>query len=69
MWGIEAQNAVYLPQAKIFARCCALGPALDPAWEVDLRPGSGVGGCGDRAGGLRGIGDAEPPGRDGVVGG
>ncbi|MBC7340007.1 MAG: fumarylacetoacetate hydrolase family protein [Firmicutes bacterium] len=33
---IEAQNALYLPQAKIFDRCCALGPALVPAREVDL---------------------------------
>jgi 2-dehydro-3-deoxy-D-arabinonate dehydratase len=33
---IEAQNALSLPQAKIFSRCCALGPALVPAWEADL---------------------------------
>ena len=25
---IEAENPLYLPQAKLFARCCALGPAV-----------------------------------------
>jgi 2-dehydro-3-deoxy-D-arabinonate dehydratase len=33
---IEARNALYLPQAKIFAGCCALGPALVPAEGADL---------------------------------
>lgn len=33
---IEGDNALYLPQAKTFARCCALGPVLVPASEVDL---------------------------------
>jgi 2-dehydro-3-deoxy-D-arabinonate dehydratase len=25
---IEAENPLYIPQAKLFARCCALGPAV-----------------------------------------
>jgi len=31
---IEGENPLYLPQAKIYANCCALGPALTPAWEI-----------------------------------
>jgi len=31
---IEGENALYLPQAKIFTGSCALGPALVPAAEV-----------------------------------
>ena len=35
---IEAENPLYLPQAKLFAACCALGPAVlvpdDPAAPV-----------------------------------
>jgi len=31
---IEAQNPLYLPQAKVWAHSCALGPALVPAWEI-----------------------------------
>jgi 2-dehydro-3-deoxy-D-arabinonate dehydratase len=27
-WDIERENPLYLPQSKIFAACCALGPAL-----------------------------------------
>lgn len=31
---IEGDNPLYLPQAKIYANCCALGPAITPAWEI-----------------------------------
>lgn len=31
---IEAENPLYLPQAKLFTGSCALGPALVPAEEV-----------------------------------
>ncbi len=31
---IEGENPLYLPQAKVYAACCALGPAITPAWEV-----------------------------------
>ena len=31
---IEGENPLYLPQAKVYAGCCALGPAIVPAWEV-----------------------------------
>jgi 2-dehydro-3-deoxy-D-arabinonate dehydratase len=31
---IEGENALYLPQAKVYAACCALGPGITPAWEV-----------------------------------
>jgi 2-dehydro-3-deoxy-D-arabinonate dehydratase len=31
---IEGDNPLYLPQAKVYAACCALGPAIVPAWEV-----------------------------------
>lgn len=31
---LEGQNPLYLPQAKIFAGACALGPGIRPAWEV-----------------------------------
>ncbi|GLG01141.1 2-hydroxyhepta-2,4-diene-1,7-dioate isomerase [Alicyclobacillus hesperidum subsp. aegles] len=42
---IEGENPLYLPQAKIFAASCSLGPALvwcDPAvdplaWEIEMR--------------------------------
>ncbi len=27
-WDIERENPLYLPQSKIFAGCCALGPAI-----------------------------------------
>ena len=33
---IEGQNPLYLPQAKIYAGACALGPGITPAWELDL---------------------------------
>jgi 2-dehydro-3-deoxy-D-arabinonate dehydratase len=32
---IEGENPLYLPQAKIFAGACALGPVIRPVWEVD----------------------------------
>src|SRR2546421_6791972 len=31
---IEGENPLYLPQAKVYAGCCALGPGITPAWEV-----------------------------------
>jgi 2-dehydro-3-deoxy-D-arabinonate dehydratase len=31
---IEGENPLYLPQAKLYAGCCALGPGITPAWEV-----------------------------------
>jgi 2-dehydro-3-deoxy-D-arabinonate dehydratase len=32
---IEGENPLYLPQAKIYAGACALGPAITPIWTVD----------------------------------
>ncbi|MGD8717500.1 MAG: fumarylacetoacetate hydrolase family protein [Candidatus Zixiibacteriota bacterium] len=34
-WDIERENPLYLPQSKIYAGCCALGPYLVTADEVD----------------------------------
>lgn len=31
---IEGDNPLYLPQAKIYDRCFALGPAISMAWEL-----------------------------------
>lgn len=31
---IEGANPLYLPQAKLFAGSCAVGPGIRPAWEV-----------------------------------
>jgi 2-dehydro-3-deoxy-D-arabinonate dehydratase len=31
---IEGDNPLYLPQAKVYANCCALGPGITPAWEI-----------------------------------
>jgi len=31
---IEGENPLYLPQAKVHTRCCALGPTIIPAWDV-----------------------------------
>lgn len=31
---IEGENPLYLPQAKVYANCCALGPAITPVWEL-----------------------------------
>jgi len=35
---IEGENPLYLPQAKVYARSCALGPAIVPAWEAGPGP-------------------------------
>lgn len=32
---IEGENPLYLPQAKVYDRSCALGPAAVLAWEAD----------------------------------
>jgi 2-dehydro-3-deoxy-D-arabinonate dehydratase len=32
---IEGENPLYLPQAKIYDRSCALAATMRPAWEVD----------------------------------
>lgn len=32
---IEGENPLYLPQAKVYDGCCALGPHIVPAWELD----------------------------------
>jgi 2-dehydro-3-deoxy-D-arabinonate dehydratase len=31
---IEGENPLYLPQAKVYAACAALGPAITLAWEI-----------------------------------
>jgi 2-dehydro-3-deoxy-D-arabinonate dehydratase len=31
---IEGENPLYLPQAKVYDGCCALGPGIVPAWDV-----------------------------------
>ena len=31
---IEGENPLYLPQAKVYAGCCSLGPGITPAWEI-----------------------------------
>ncbi|GAB3499458.1 fumarylacetoacetate hydrolase family protein [Nocardiopsis coralliicola] len=31
---IEGENALYLPQAKVYAGACALAPVIRPAWEL-----------------------------------
>jgi 2-dehydro-3-deoxy-D-arabinonate dehydratase len=31
---IEGENPLYLPQAKVYAGCCGLGPGITPTWEV-----------------------------------
>ena len=31
---IEGENPLYLPQAKVYAKSCSLGPGIKPAWEV-----------------------------------
>jgi len=31
---IEGENPLYLPQAKVWTRSCALGPGITPVWEV-----------------------------------
>ncbi|MDQ3811903.1 MAG: fumarylacetoacetate hydrolase family protein [Chloroflexota bacterium] len=32
---IEGDNPLYLPQAKVYARACSLGPGVTPVWQVD----------------------------------
>ena len=32
---IEGTNPLYLPQAKVYDRCCALGPAVASTWTVE----------------------------------
>jgi 2-dehydro-3-deoxy-D-arabinonate dehydratase len=31
---IEGENPLYLPQAKVYAGACALGPGIVPVWEL-----------------------------------
>ncbi len=33
-WDIERENALYLPQSKVYTACCALGPALVTPGDV-----------------------------------
>jgi len=33
-WDIERENALYLPQSKVYDACCALGPAFVPAEDL-----------------------------------
>jgi 2-dehydro-3-deoxy-D-arabinonate dehydratase len=35
---IEGENPLYLPQAKIYDRSCAVGPAIVPSWAVGPGP-------------------------------
>jgi 2-dehydro-3-deoxy-D-arabinonate dehydratase len=35
---IEGENPLYLPQAKIYDRSCALGPAIVPSWAIGPGP-------------------------------
>jgi 2-dehydro-3-deoxy-D-arabinonate dehydratase len=35
---IEGENPLYLPQAKVYSRSCALGPGIVPAWELPDAP-------------------------------
>lgn len=35
---IEGANALYLPQAKVYDRSCAVGPAIVPAWSLGSEP-------------------------------
>lgn len=32
---IEGANPLYLPQAKVYAKCAGLGPSISLAWETD----------------------------------
>lgn len=32
---IEGENPLYLPQAKVYDGCCALGPAIVPSWDYE----------------------------------
>jgi len=33
-WDIERENALYLPQSKVYDACCALGPVFVPAEDL-----------------------------------
>jgi 2-dehydro-3-deoxy-D-arabinonate dehydratase len=33
-WDIERENALYLPQSKVYDGCCALGPVIVPAEDL-----------------------------------
>ncbi|MFN7994258.1 MAG: fumarylacetoacetate hydrolase family protein [Bryobacteraceae bacterium] len=33
-WDIERENALYLPQSKVYSACCALGPAIVTADDI-----------------------------------
>jgi len=33
-WDIERENALYLPQSKVYAACCALGPVIVTAEDL-----------------------------------
>jgi 2-dehydro-3-deoxy-D-arabinonate dehydratase len=35
---IEGENPLYLPQAKVYTRSCALGPGVVPVWEAPQGP-------------------------------
>ena len=35
---IEGENPLYLPQAKVYERSCALGPGIVPAWAAPEPP-------------------------------
>ena len=35
---IEGENPLYLPQAKVYDRSCALGPAIVPVWAAPALP-------------------------------
>jgi 2-dehydro-3-deoxy-D-arabinonate dehydratase len=35
---IEGENPLYLPQAKVYERSCALGPGIVPAWAAPTPP-------------------------------
>jgi 2-dehydro-3-deoxy-D-arabinonate dehydratase len=35
---IEGANPLYLPQAKVYDHCCALGPGIRPGWELPEQP-------------------------------
>jgi len=39
---IEGENPLYLPQAKVYDGCCALGPGIVPSWEVADPYGLGI---------------------------
>ncbi|MGL4420709.1 MAG: fumarylacetoacetate hydrolase family protein, partial [Gemmataceae bacterium] len=39
---IEGENPLYLPQAKIYRRSCAIGPWITPAAHMPARPATGI---------------------------